>query len=235
MTEPRSRICAFCFDIGPMVYFPPDRRTKDGYAHYCKKCVDEIASDRIYRIGRCIICEQDKQINRKVCLECKKVVITVNTYHQFWDRRLYFSKMMWLSERIQQMQYDLGDEEAGIASRVRSNNFRAVLNQHEGLLDRHAVQFLWIVQSNMCAYTRKPITLETAHLDHMRPLSRGGSNTIENVVFVDASINLRKQDRTVLEFCQHHRLKSSIVRGHIMQIQSELYMAQFIKKLPGYA
>jgi 5-methylcytosine-specific restriction endonuclease McrA len=45
------------------------------------------------------------------------------------------------------------------------------------------------------------------HVDHKIPVSRGGSNTIENIVISCASCNLKKGTKTPEEFLQSQTLK----------------------------
>jgi 5-methylcytosine-specific restriction endonuclease McrA len=47
-----------------------------------------------------------------------------------------------------------------------------------------------------CAYCGGP----PEQIDHCTPLARGGTNTLDNIVYACAYCNLHKADRTVLEF-----------------------------------
>ena len=51
-----------------------------------------------------------------------------------------------------------------------------------------------------CAISGRKLTPETASLDHIVPLGRGGEHSIENVWVVDHRINLAKGTMTVEEF-----------------------------------
>lgn len=53
--------------------------------------------------------------------------------------------------------------------------------------------------SNHCAYCLKPITGSIAQ-EHMTPLSRGGPNTLSNVVPACVSCNSKKWTKTLLEY-----------------------------------
>jgi 5-methylcytosine-specific restriction endonuclease McrA len=224
-----ARICAFCFDIAPLSSFPADRRSYLGKAHYCQRCIDEIVSDKIYRIGNCIICGLTRQINRKVCKECKQIIVMVNTQTQFWDRRAQFSKLMWLTDRIQRIPFDASNDSSVIAYRVKLANIRANMNGYPGLLDFAEVEYLWMIQNGICAYTGGIITLREAHLDHIVPLARGGRNTIGNVVFVRDSINLRKNTKTVEEFCAYAGLSYIRAAERLAKIGKELIAVGFIR------
>ena len=49
---------------------------------------------------------------------------------------------------------------------------------------------------NRCQYTGRLLGPEEGSLDHVLPLSRGGANTFENVVWSDRRVNHRKANRT---------------------------------------
>ena len=49
---------------------------------------------------------------------------------------------------------------------------------------------------NRCQYTGRLLRADEGSLDHVLPLSRGGANTFENVVWSDRGVNNRKADRT---------------------------------------
>ena len=65
-----------------------------------------------------------------------------------------------------------------------------------------ATQVLDLVQSQdyVCAISGRTLTPETASIDHIVPLGRGGEHAIENVWVVDHQVNLAKGTMTVEEF-----------------------------------
>lgn len=56
---------------------------------------------------------------------------------------------------------------------------------------------------NRCQYTGRLLGPGEGSLDHVLPLSRGGANTFENVVWSDRRVNGRKADRTPEEAGLH--------------------------------
>jgi 5-methylcytosine-specific restriction endonuclease McrA len=55
-------------------------------------------------------------------------------------------------------------------------------------------------QSYRCAISGRPLTPETASLDHIVPLGRGGEHAITNVWVVDHQVNIAKGTLTLEEF-----------------------------------
>lgn len=60
-------------------------------------------------------------------------------------------------------------------------------------------QSLWERDKGTCQYTGKPLTPETANIDHIQPKSRGGASSWENLVIVDRTVNTRKANKTPSE------------------------------------
>jgi len=62
---------------------------------------------------------------------------------------------------------------------------------------------IWQDQKGKCAVTGiELIPGKTASLDHINPLSRGGTNSRENLQFVHISVNCMKQNMTPEEFLE---------------------------------
>jgi 5-methylcytosine-specific restriction endonuclease McrA len=55
-------------------------------------------------------------------------------------------------------------------------------------------------QQFRCALSNRELTPETASLDHIVPLSRGGSHDLSNLWVVDHKVNTAKGTLTVEEF-----------------------------------
>lgn len=51
-----------------------------------------------------------------------------------------------------------------------------------------------------CTYCAKPLTTDTATMDHIVPLSRGGKTTLANLVVACRSCNMQKHARTAVEW-----------------------------------
>jgi 5-methylcytosine-specific restriction endonuclease McrA len=55
-------------------------------------------------------------------------------------------------------------------------------------------------QDYRCAITGRLLTPETASLDHIVPISRGGEHTLDNLWVVDHQVNSAKGSMTYAEF-----------------------------------
>jgi len=74
--------------------------------------------------------------------------------------------------------------------------------------DLLAVQLLQKLkdQGIKCVYSRRPLNEKNMHLDHILPRSKGGSNDINNLQWVDAGINRMKHNMTDIEFKSYFKM-----------------------------
>jgi len=59
-------------------------------------------------------------------------------------------------------------------------------------------------QKRRCPYCRVKLTLKNRHLDHIEPVSRGGSNDISNCQWTCDTCNLRKHAKDPIDFAQEN-------------------------------
>lgn len=74
--------------------------------------------------------------------------------------------------------------------RAHKANYSASKKQAEGNATGEQIAFLHILQEHKCFYCEEEYT--DYHVDHMIPLSRGGTNDISNLAIACPSCNLRK-------------------------------------------
>lgn len=86
------------------------------------------------------------------------------------------------------------------ASRIQRNHRRrAKVAQAEGEWNFSEFQSLCEASDNRCYYCHKQVDKLTA--DHMTPITRGGSNWIENIIPACRSCNSSKGTKTLMEYC----------------------------------
>lgn len=83
--------------------------------------------------------------------------------------------------------------------RVNDANRRARLMQAEGRFTKNDVRQIYANQNGRCAYCQIGLN-NTYHIDHIQPLSRGGSNYPDNLACACPHCNTSKHDKTVEEW-----------------------------------
>lgn len=85
--------------------------------------------------------------------------------------------------------------------RVSEQNRRAAKLQSGGLLSKGLKAKLFTLQRGRCACCGLPLG-ENYHLDHIMPLSRGGSNTDGNIQLLRQRCNNQKYNKHPIDFMQ---------------------------------
>lgn len=89
--------------------------------------------------------------------------------------------------------------------RARTEKRRKLSKQAEGNFTEHDLQRLYEDQERRCAYCGISIYWHIPndiHVDHVQPLSKGGSNWPDNLCLACADCNLSKGEKSVIEWMQ---------------------------------
>lgn len=86
-----------------------------------------------------------------------------------------------------------------IQNSLNKQRRRAREKNAEGSHKAEDIKFLYYKQSGKCLYCEKELE-KTFHLDHIIPLSRGGSNWKENLQILCPTCNMRKSNKTPEEY-----------------------------------
>ena len=86
-------------------------------------------------------------------------------------------------------------------ARASNRNRRALQRQAEGSHTATDIKRIFSDQRGRCGYCRKPIK-SRYHVDHIVPLSRGGSNWPKNIQLLCAPCNMQKHTADAIIFAQ---------------------------------
>ncbi len=199
---PAELICRKCGCTKPLTeeYFYKDPVRRYGLTETCKTCKN--AQIKAYRTEHPEIYKEQWQRQRH--LRKDKNVAYYLTHKEKWvdsGRRRRREK----GEQIREQKRRYFQTERGkLAQRTASRNRKARNKGAEGKFTGQDVQRQLKAQHNKCYWCQDK--LAKYHIDHIVPLSRGGTNCPDNLVVSCPTCNLRKNNKYPHEWIEGGRL-----------------------------
>lgn len=192
-----SRVCSRCNEPKPLIEFIPDPGARFGRAYYCRPCFRSWA-----RARRAFQKAQYKAKARSFYLKHREAVLAQNRMYRV-SNRLRLTVMRGLRydidpnpvrDRVRRWQRSNPDRVA--QHRIARQRLKRAAGA-DALTPRQWRQILALFDYR-CAYCWRKLSRPT--LDHLTPLSRGGSHIASNAVPACSRCNHRKYNRTLLEY-----------------------------------
>ena len=174
---PNSKTCVRCSQLLSLENFGKNRSRKDGLTTYCKPCISEVK--KVFY-----------QTNRSKLLARGAAYRNANSHKLESYHREYYRKNAELCKyRIKKWQAANKEKLIAYNSKrrllVKSNLFFVSSKELSRLLEEK------------CAYCKEA---KSDSIDHIIPVSRGGSHSIGNLIGSCTPCNSKKRDKTIMEF-----------------------------------
>lgn len=216
--RPRTgrRTCAKCLRSPEEVEFHSDRRTPDGLGAYCKPCSNAYGRE-YYQANRERILKQTNayyRANRSVMLMKQREYRLRNIGRiRPYDRArsagnpakiarsaaFRASRQQDPEKQAAYLQY-LKAWNTDNPDKVKANATRRRLRERgfDGRrVERVNRRTVWTCYRSLCGLCALPVPFDGMHLDHIKPVSKGGSHTYSNMQPSHPFCNQRKKDREV--------------------------------------
>lgn len=72
-----------------------------------------------------------------------------------------------------------------------------------------------------CPYCNNLLNSDNAHLEHIYPVSKGGKSIIKNLIWVCATCNLKKGDKTLSSFIKTSKLERDLVETNLDWLEKD--------------
>lgn len=203
------KICNCCKEEKEYSEFPKKSSTADGYYGFCKSC--KSTKDKEYREKNAGALEAKRK--EKYYKDHESTLKkTRERYHNASEEtkekrkstKVEYNKNASEEVKNNKKLYDKAyfSSEQGKLVTLRSIHKRRAqkLSTSDNSITNKALENLKISQDYKCVYCDCNLEFSSSkavHLDHVVPLSKGGSHTLSNVVWTCASCNLKKSDKLV--------------------------------------
>ena len=210
---PPLKVCTKCGQEKPASAFASRKNRRSGLQSACRECDqsrgrDYYAANRTQRSAhiRAYNAEHKKALagyaaqwraaNREAIAARMAAYYQANREKRDAYRKAYRAAHR-EADRAYAVVYDLAHPEA---VRDRNRRRRALKAGAEGTHTAEDVQGQYDRQKGKCFYCRKKLG-KKYHVDHVTPLSKGGSDGPENLVIACGPCNLTKHAKHPMDFC----------------------------------
>ncbi len=223
----RFKCCTKCGVTYPRtaVYYHRTSRSKDGLQVYCKPC-QSLYIKNYNRQNKARLAQQKKEYleaNRELVQEQKRQSYQRNleTYKRYRvenkERRQKYVKENAAANAKHSRDYAERNPEKvkeSLRQWRKRNPSRYTLDRNRRRAHKLAAEHepytlsdindLWYKQNGGCHYCGSPV-FAVYHVDHKRPLSRGGADGLANLCIACPFCNVSKKDKTEHEFNEYRK------------------------------
>lgn len=192
MAVPRStdsKVCSCCHESKPLDAFSKAETGRFGVRGDCKAC------RKLHRIKREIVADRPKEF---CCTSCGKTK-TYDTENFKIKRQARYGLATECKE-CSKARNAAHYQQNKPRYQEQHNNYRVRKLSAGGSYSHTDVSRIIALQRKTCIYCRKPLT--KYHVDHIHPLSKGGSNDYKNIQILCPSCNFKKSAKHPVQFAQ---------------------------------
>lgn len=175
--------CTKCHTDKPVTEFYKDKNNRSGLKSWCKKCFN---ADVVHR----------NQTNPRY-RENQKVWEQSNREKRRRYHVAYYAAHPEQHKEYREKKYRIHRE----SECVRGHNCRAKRLGAKGRHTARDIRILYKIQKGKCVYCNTDLDRKF-HIDHVVPLSRGGTNYRHNLVLTCPHCNLSKGDKLLSEWIE---------------------------------
>lgn len=183
-----SKVCTKCNQIKPLVDFYNTKKTKSGKESFCIACRKK--ASQIYY-------ENNKELVNRRTVEWQK-----NNYekkkkiNRDWRRKNPEARKRWVAlnrDKTREYSREFSSKNPELAAKNNALRRAKTEGSKRYLITKKEIKKLY---GQPCFYCGK----ESKHLDHVIPLSRGGTHSIGNLVPACQFCNLSKHNKFITEW-----------------------------------
>lgn len=188
-----QKLCTKCNAIKELQEFNKDKNKPDGLQAICRECAAE------YRINN----RESRRLKDKIYRENNKEAVNKSKLAT-WNKhkKQYTDKKS--KDMVKATNKKYRSSAKGKASNLNTRVRRLATLESAGSVTSKEVEKL-LKDTTTCSWCNKNLsdTGVVTHIDHHVPLSKGGSNTIDNLRAICSTCNLSKGPKLPEEFAEY--------------------------------
>jgi 5-methylcytosine-specific restriction endonuclease McrA len=205
------KTCPKCKKSKELSLYHKNKHNKDGLHLWCKSCRKEesvkylnkyFPNRRIGKKGRISFQTEDsKKISQKEWREKNKEKLKISKHNEYLknkDKYLKRSRVWKKNNKLKVVEIikKYRNSIKGKISRQVNGNKRSALKKStsDNTVNNKSIMKLYVTQGGKCAISKKELNYKF-HIDHIKPLSKGGKHSISNIQLVLPIENLKKGNK----------------------------------------
>lgn len=200
LTTAGEKACSTCKVVKPFSEFYVDRVHSTGFSCNCKECARKV-------------CKTWRQNNSKRFKELNKEWREANREYNKERLKAWNRAHPWKTSEYQATKYAKDKNKVLERNkRWRENNqekvrpskslYAARKRNASGSYQPEDIKALFVSQNSKCVFCKTELK-NGYHVDHIQPLSKGGSNYKENIQLLCKTCNLSKRNKTQEQFAKY--------------------------------
>ena len=195
-----SKKCSRCLETKPLTEFSVNKSSPDGRHSLCKPCKTESrSSPSAERI------EAERNRSKRYYQENKARITELRKARYAKDKEATLAKNReWRDKHLEQHRAQCRQwaKDNPVAMRAIIARRRAKILEVGGSYSKYDVARLMETQGKECACCSVDLDSAGYHVDHIHPISRGGSNSPDNLQLLCPTCNRRKSNKLPAEWIE---------------------------------
>ncbi len=173
MMVQQTKACSLCGETKSILEFSKDKRMRSGLKSACKDCLNR--KGKAYRLNNR---KKIRVAGRKYCAKNRDKKRVYNKKYNSKHRE---------NKRIHNRNYREANPE-----KMRSKRAKRRARKRNAFVSKVDYEELYERDNGVCHICEKFVDKDDVHVDHIKPLSRGGTHEPSNVAISHSKCNLQK-------------------------------------------